>query len=266
MNKRNERVWGVTPGLVAATLLMYLVTVACSSSKTAAPPKAPPYTPRFAYPSEQSPEKLDVTVGLVNPQWGGNGAEFYAENKKDSVVKSFIGGLRTSVNELLSNKGFNITGPFHSVDDMTFPEKKSADFVVYLENDIAGGLNITNMRQETVKTTSGEGVVTVCEAAISVGGTISIIAKEPLSGEKMWVKRIEIPEETKPIDLQSETYGAIAKICNKQATTSGSRDDWGRMHVAMFQRVMKAMDKYINGEEFQVLKKQAAELRAKKTY
>ena len=39
-----------------------------------------------------------------------------------------------------------------------------------------------------------------------------------------------------------------------------------RLYQIAFQKVMSALDKYVSGEEFQMLKKQAAELREKKAY
>ncbi len=44
------------------------------------------------------------------------------------------------------------------------------------------------------------------------------------------------------------------------------KNDWGRMYQEIYKTVMSNLDKYVNAEEFQMLKRQSTELRSKKTY
>src|SRR6266516_2448027 len=104
------------------------------------------YEPRFTYPTTPASKKIDVTVGIVAPQFVGDGLEYQKSNREDHTVRDMLRGMRSGFNELLLAKGFNASGPFDSLDSMTFPEKKGADFVLYPEFDIGRGYAIGNRR------------------------------------------------------------------------------------------------------------------------
>jgi hypothetical protein len=96
-----------------------------------------------------------------------------------------------------------------------------------------------------------------CTVRVTASGNISIVAKEPLSGEKMWVKRIEV-------SLSATEVPTEGRDCLQPSASHFQ--EWKKAHVDLFEKVMKSLDSYVNGEEFQNLKKQSAELRAKKVY
>lgn len=251
----------LTRHLAALAVLLasaFLFSFTCVSP-TPAPAPAPPYSPKFTYSVQKAAAKLDVTVGLVAPQFAGEGTTYWTNNKRDDVAKALIGGLRASFNELLVGKGFNVTGPFDSVENMTFPEKKGADFVLFPEMDVSADVKAENPRPHGV----GENAFIVCDTSIAVGGNVSLVVKEPLSGEKMWVKRIEIPAEKKVLGQAGCVGGQPTEQTKAEQTF---RDEWGRAHEALYSAIMRGLDKHVNGEEFQTLKKQSAELREKKKY
>jgi hypothetical protein len=202
-----------------------------------------------------------VTVGIVAPQFSGDGTSYWAEQKNDEIVRGMVRGFRTEFNALLIAKGFNTTGPFDSVDAMTFPEKKGADFILYPDLDMSSGYRIANVRNELAQNyaTGRTEAMTLCDIQFAPSGAISLVIKEPLSGEKIWLKKVDV---TSP----PQKFSTNGQHCSGSAVTQEMRNAWARAHEQMFQTLMKELDRYVNGEEFQNLKKQAAELRARKVY
>lgn len=210
------------------------------------------YTPKFTYSPSSSGEKIDVTIGLVSPQ-------FTRPFEMNDVMRNYVSGIKSGFDELLSAKGFNITGPFDSVDIMTYPEKKGADLILYPEVDayMSKKVERTGSRDDG-NPWSGSRIVMLCDITLSVTGNISFIVKEPLSGEKMWIKRLEVTEPSQTFHLEGESCEGDSSVELKNAMA--------KMTESTFTAVMQALDKYVNGEEFVMLKKQAAELREKKAY
>lgn len=246
-----------------ATIQVLSVTsilLACTCQPPAPAQVAPPYQPHFSYAVPPQAAKVDITVGVVAPQFSGQGLLWWTMNRAGETPRALVGGLRSSFAELLSAKGFNTTGPFDSIDAMTFPEKKGSDFVLYPEIDLAvseqvvpGSLVVDGnaMRGEMH-----------CQTAAAGRGNVQLLVKEPLSGEKIWVKRLEV--STNGIPPSSTTGHACMGVASMGG--QGETDGLKKAHEAVYKAIMEALNKYVSGEEFQMLKKQAAELRAKKVY
>jgi hypothetical protein len=226
-----------------------------------------PYAPNYGYRAQGSGEKLDVTVGIVNPQLSARSALYMKKFEKTPTIQNLVSSVSATFNELMIAKGFNTKGPFASLNDMTFPDKKGSDLLLYPEFDFEVELAIKNLH--TVPPTFGSTLlaglagaqqdVRACDITVSVGGNMVLIAQEPLSGERMWVKRLDV---TQPTQVVGDQQGAICQ----GRFTEGILNVWRKAHETVFQTSMTAFDNYVNGEEFQMLKKQSLELRARKTY
>ena len=235
------RISRVITALVAAVL--------CAGCGGAAPPPPPAYAPTYSYKTPPAAQKIDVTVGLVAPQFTADGSGIRRRTQTDDTEKRFVSALRTSFDELLVAKGFNITGPFDSVDNMTYPEKKTADFVIFPELDLSASL-VTNTLPGSY----------VCQWTVNLGGNVSLVAKEPLSGEKMWIKRVDVPNVSKNFQGPESEWGN----CEIRPVPQKATNELLKGYEAIYAVTMQALDRYVSGEEFQVLKKQSQELRAKK--
>ena len=99
----------------------------------AAPPAPTLYDPNFSYTANGTGKKLDVTVGVVNPQFTNSTSLYRTAYSDNNVVKEMMSAMGASFNEILIAKGFNTKGPFISLNDMTFPEKKGSDLLLYPE-------------------------------------------------------------------------------------------------------------------------------------
>lgn len=278
----------IGPSVRASMTVLLLAAVGGMSCVMASAPPPPPakpaYQPNFAYKTAAQQKKLDVTVGIINPQFTAATSVYHQNWRNDEMHKLLLSSTGASFNEVLIAKGFNTKGPFASRDEMTFPEKKGSDLLLYPEFDFQIQITGANFRADSsggggsdfLNTLSGLGKkkkkrsaddsadeptrVGVCDVVLAIDGNLLFVAQEPLSGERMWIKRLDV---TKGKDV---IQGQRGPVCNGGPMTPDVRDAWAKAHEAVYQASMKAFDNYVNGEEFQMLKRQSLELRAKKAY
>jgi len=248
-----------TPCTLVTFVLTQLAVAGCGASAPTRPPVAP-YSPSFDYAVKEAGEKADVTVGIVGPQFSGDGEGYWQTQKSDAVVSAAVRALRTSFAALLSAKGFNAAGPFDSVDEMTFPEKKTSDFILYPELDIVAQVQRSDVTvgQDGNAITGYEQTLS-CKAKMSLSGTVLLTVKEPLSGEKMWVKRVEVSEPEQSFELRDAQ-------CQSDDLGIEVKNAWAHLHENMYRNVMASLDRYVTADEFAVLKSQSADLRSRKVY
>ena len=268
-----------------AAILMVPWAACTPPPPAAAPPPPPPaYQPNFSFKVTPADKKLDVTIGVVNPQFA-NAAN--SPDRKDylgdTVVKGMLSAMSATFNEVLIAKGFNTKGPFTSLNDMTFPDKKGSDLLLYPEFDYDATLKVTGqphaaasaaapadkgtmfggiLKQDDKKGAGPAAVPQVCDFNLNVTGNVLFIAQEPLSGERFMNKRL---------DLSASAQTFKDQDCSLASKPSDQwpqdiKDAWGKAHEAVYQNSMKAFDNYVNGEEFQQFKVQSQEVRAKKSY
>jgi hypothetical protein len=247
--------------IVVAVVLMQ----GCMAAAPAAPEK-PPYQPNFTYAVADSGHKIDITLGIVAPQYSGDGVEWWKQNKTDGISAAMARGLRTSFTELFTAKGFNAAGPFDSVDEMTFPEKKGCDFVLYPDFDVQismvtrGGVQDQPKPETKIFSLGPSAAPSSCSAKLVMSGTILLTVKEPLSGEKIWIKKVDISQPDRMLDF-TDTDCIVA-----DGTLRGARDAWAKANEDVYQNVMKSLDRYVSVELFKDFQHQSQELRTKKVY
>jgi hypothetical protein len=249
------------------------------------PPPVQAYQPNFAYKTTANDKKLDVTVGIIAPQFTAGAAIYQQSRKNDDVLKAMLSGMSASFNEILISKGFNTKGPFISLNDMTFPEKKGSDLLLYPEFDFqiivkidnyraggpSGGSTFGNLigamgKKKRRSADDGSGAPEAgagngtCDVTLSVDGNLLFVAQEPLSGERMWIKRLDVTKAQSSLPRQE------GPVCDGGPMSPEVRNAWAKAHEIVYQDSMKSFDNYVNGEEFQMLKHQSLELRARKAY
>lgn len=245
------------------SVLMLAVLVggpACFGGGSSQRKDEPLYQATYSYATTAPGGKCEVTVGIIAPQFEGEGETYWRENKDDETVSGMVRALRAGLEQLLIDKGFSTAGPYDNLENMSFPEKKGCDLVLYPSIDITVGHELTNVRTEVETSMFGATSVLRCDMVINPSGVIRLLAREPLSGEKMWVKTIEVTGKRQVFAMQGEPH------CTGKAVTPEVHNAWAQTHEAMYRDVMASLDRYVSAEEFQALKRQAIELREKKAY
>ncbi len=230
------------------------------------PPQPPaPYVPQYSYKTTApASAPVDVTVAIVNPVVKGR----VQEPDGAEMLKA----LPTAIADLVTAKGMKYRGPFDQLDTLTFPDKKGSDLALYAEVEVDAGWTPANSRQEqsTNYLTSSVSFTQVCDIAIKTKGRVSFVVVEPMTGESLWRKTVQIPESTKTVAPVKGTMCLTSPVLGIEKTDPNQETEVNNTYrkelEAVFQATMKGIDAYMNAEEFGVLKGQSQELREKKVY
>lgn len=183
-----------------------------------APPPPPPQLPvshwgdnyfyNYEPQTKQPPASIKATVIVVNP--------FYKDAESSlidpiyvQVGKGFSKSMGVDLDKIIIAKGMTSVGPYLTLDDVTYPDKKNADITlaprVFITTD-------TKYEDWAYVYYSGKNFgdkITVKQRIfeMKIGGWVAYEMREPLSGEKMWVKKLEMEERRAVKGL--EIYEAI---------------------------------------------------------
>lgn len=221
--------------------------------------KEPMLTPNFNWSAAASaqPGSANVTVGLIQPDyiinWGGQIPEpFYSYRK--SLEDDFL--------ELLTEKGYTVRGPYASRDEMVFSDKEACDIILNVEVDpifktVAGG-----WRAQLIK--CGTEYYYKYVGTLAMYGKINLVASEPISGEKVWSKSVELPEantgELKSKYMVCGGAGSLLDLIRQDATVANPMTS---MLQTNYSEVLDKCDKLVEPVEFQRLKPQIQKLKSK---
>lgn len=130
--------------LILTLGILSLLALACAKSPAAvAPPEA--FIPSYSFTPPTSLMGQGISVAIVNPQATeavkGAVAMSYAKlglavpmtGGEDPAYRAVRDAVGRSLLQYFTSSGFTVSGPFPSVDMMTFPEKKQADLLLTVD-------------------------------------------------------------------------------------------------------------------------------------
>jgi hypothetical protein len=236
---------------------------------------APAYQPNFSYKAANTGQKMKLTIGVLEPQFKGDAS--MKESQKDPVYKAMLSAMDASFGEMLIAKGFDTKGPFSSLNDMTYPDKKGSELLLYAELGFDVTTVAVNPRQAPAdsqfsdllnslnkkKDANAELNSRMCDVSVGVSGNIKFIATEPLSNQTMWNKRLDVTKAGDVVPGQRGSYCVSGRLKEASQEVQNAR---AKAFEVLYQDSMKALDNYISGEEFQNLRSSVKEIRDKKSY
>jgi hypothetical protein len=180
--------------------------------------------------------------------------------------------MSTDFDRALVAKGIKVSGPFGALNDMTYSDKRAADLaltpIVYI--------NVTS-KEEPERMIGSQGVVDYVEKVVTlkVDAFVAFEMKEPLSGEKLWVKKLDLP----PSELTTVlAYGVdVVQVVNQYGGFSsdyrnnnkllydGRQDTIAKLAEGWYPEIMNKAWTYLDTTEMLELKKQVEEIRKKAT-
>jgi hypothetical protein len=184
-------------------------------------------------------------------------------NGTHRYAKLFIDSIQKDIDGLLIARGFKTSGPFESINEMTFPQKKQSDLILNVSLDWVFDSPKPQLQNKPARVgifvvegsgTSANTVLT-WQGQCSMTGTIIYEIWEPLSAQKVWFKKVAIPAQGEDCSAEGSenfitTYdNAVAKLLERA-----------------YQEALKKAGDYFNREEIELVKKQSMELREKKVY
>lgn len=221
-----------------------------------APPPSqlqPTLPPNFSYePPSTATKALDLTIGIVNPQYTTQ----FGGDEVQSLKDLYSSSMGADFDKIIIAKGFKTTGPFPSQNEMTYPEKERASLILVPE--IAIDIKTTVTRKIRPGGLFLPGSI---DGYYSCNGFVSLYLIEPLSGEKMWIKRIDIAPS------QQAFHTTISQDINGGLhAKSNSSQIIQRLLEQSYQEVMTKAWDYLDPTEISNLMPQVDEVRKKATF
>lgn len=274
-------------------ILVFLLT-SCAQPPRLVKLEPQPYTPLFKVKQGKKPEKdLGIKVALLLPK--GQIPAFKLETpnqtypilpmalvsvskikqEESDLPESFKRNLIKSMESILLNKGYRVTGPFKSLDEMTYNEKKNVDFVllpvIELYSELDGPkCNTERPLQVAMGVSVSKGKIH-CSGKVKFNGQLSFVVLEPLTREKLYIKGIDFSTEGVPINVLVE-YNSQEAYLDAVRTASNALSEAinNALNKALeqtYNKFLELFEKYMpEGEEALALKKQADELKRLKRF
>lgn len=248
-------------GILVGSILTIGLMLACAPP----PPVAPIIPPKFSFtPPSDNTKKTNIVLAIVAPNYNAEKIKniaggFYTtevSQRMTNIVNTFNKSMASDFEKIIVARGFSITGPFSSLDDMTHPDKKDSNLTLSPTINITANCMNCNESAGAFGVREGTGTFTI-------SGSIDLIMLEPLSGEKMWKKKIEI----EPV---SAGYGFYVQV-NAENRIFSSRTDTRPEAIRtileqIYPKAMETVWRYLNTEEIINLNKEANDIRTRKRY
>ncbi|MFN3396682.1 MAG: hypothetical protein ACK4Z9_07830 [Thermodesulfovibrionales bacterium] len=176
--------------------------------------------------------------------------------------------FQADLEQILLAKNIRVLGTFKSRDEMTFDEKKRAiyTFTPEIRIDIKTSYTVTNRANPYIE--KGE---------VIISGGIILVLRESITGEKIWVKRIDAPEARKPYEFVAkykeplryeQTVGVVGVPLS--GGPAGEKDNTDQVLASALSEFYTATGdklwRHIDPEEWSKYLKQAESLREEKRY
>jgi hypothetical protein len=242
-----------------------------------APPGVSPWAGKYAMtynpPEKEAIAGVPVTVAVVNPAYKGEelSESALADPIYAKVGKGFSASMGNDLDKILIAKGVTTTGPFPSLDEITYPEKKGASLTLAPRVFVTTEIKYTDEAHNVPGAARMERNFTM-----NVTGWVTFIMQEPLSGQKMWIKKLELDAVQKEgvVDWEGvPQYGrggcGETQIIGYQPGNivyDGRVDALATALKEMYPIVMSQFQKYIDTDEMVDLKEKVQEIRSLKVY
>lgn len=229
------------------------------------------FTPRYSADTTPAESPSGITFALIKADYQAGPAihsyvsqsqpdgstSYQVSSEEQPSSKLFRESLGKELEALVIQKGFRISGPFDSFQDMTFPQKKQSDLT--LRPVITFGLVVPTLTP-VVKSDfgsamlggSGSKIVYQSKGSCEISGRIDFEVLESLTGTKMWTKTVQINRIVE--DCSSESPAAY-KIVYDNAV--------GKLLEKAYNTTMEKINTYFNKEEMELVKKQSLDVRPK---
>lgn len=199
--------------IIVAILFSILVLSGCittTTTKVLYPESLPPLMYSFDYtPAEKLPYS-DITIAIVNPIYEKKEIKNCDSKEVEKIVEDYLAALKNDFEEVVIDKGYKITGPFNTLQDMTYGEREKS--ILALEPKVFLSVTFNDEKKEIyseapkkfpthdkIQTQKVTAFADGYEKVIKISGTlvatvsISFALWEPLTREKMLIRQISIP-------------------------------------------------------------------------
>jgi hypothetical protein len=252
--------------VLATTVAVAAVVLAgCAPLPASAPAEAPAVANFvFAVPNSAPPVSPPMPIAILQPRTAGSlffetlraapgavPAASVAQRTRFQVAE-MLNASKTDLERILIAKGFPSAGTFQTTDDMTFAQKERSSLILSPNMDVnvdvvGGGFGQAKMA--------------------TVSGTVSLEFIEPMSREKVWVKRVQLPPHTVQIKADAPSFAEIL-AAGKQAPNPNAIGKVAMTQLLndFYATAMSKIWDQLDPREIQGLKKDADKLKGRTNY
>lgn len=218
--------------------------------------QAPPPFARFSAPERKSPSSVKLTIAVVYPTL----AEKWSSQYRDYVTR-FANSIGTSLQEIILAKGMTVTGPYENIDMMTYPDKQAANLILTPTVSVAYSTPREVSRKRSVFIKKGDRIELgdIVKYEMDAEGWLNLELREPLSGEKMWIRKLYVDSFKVTYDYGYNTTRNFVIFDNKDAAVKSTIND-------VYTKILQQSWNYFNTDEMVMLNKKADEIRKAKRY
>ena len=272
---------------------VFLTTTACVPPTQVLRP-VPQYTNLYSFPKYEisetkKPGSTNLTVVIAVPEYKDTATQEYAGGAKVSaggpmtpemrkIFQSFAGSMGEDIQSQLVAKGMTTKGPF-TLAEITYPDKKGADLT--LTTGVIFDIQRSNPKVKASEYFENNVYGNIYTATMTVGIKVYFYMLEPMSEEKMFIKKLDLGVQDFPVEWAEgqEQYvtGTQSDGCGGRYNTYG----WRATGVLLYDervkafsdilkiaypQIMKASWNYLNTDEMLNLKMKSQEIRERKRY
>lgn len=216
--------------------------------------------PEFRWEPPGKEQSQNFTVALVAPNFSKESK--FGTYSKNVNFKIFSKALAADLNRTFLAKGFTVAGPYASLEEMTYPEKKAAPLALYPEVVVL--LNEVYSLNRTDPAAFG-GKIVKRSGTVKATAYVKFMMVEPMSNQTIWLKRVEIPESSSLIEvnLMMDKSGNLNRY-NRNVDNSDAVVV--ELLNSLYSEVLRKFWSYLNSEEIAAMRKAAEEVRSRKVF
>jgi hypothetical protein len=223
----------------------------------------------YTIPEVKPPGSVNLTVAVVEPYYKERiGSEY------SSVTKSFSSSVGAGLDQILVAKGFTTKGPYGSLDEVPFPDKKASNLTltqtVFM---LATDKGLVTNAYEYFDRGDGAPINAYVETRrLAVEVWIAFEMREPLSAEKMWIKKLDLGVFEEDYQVATRSYfhqqdpWAPVQRRSGEVLFNTKADVFAGVLSKIYPKVMQSAWVYLNAEEMHTLDEKGKEIRQLKRY
>jgi hypothetical protein len=162
----------------------------------------------YNIPETKRPASVRFTVAIVEPAYKEAISKTYSR-----VVKSFSSSIGSGLDQILVAKGMTTKGPYASLEELPYPDKKGSNLTltetVFIQAVEQADTATPRYGQPNTYYTNSQGKNVLCEVSsgkLTVDVWLTFELREPLSAEKMWIKKLELGTLERSYQVGVEKY------------------------------------------------------------
>ena len=259
------------PVLILSGIIISALVYSCITATRSIPVSSEKYSfGGYQVPESQNKIKVPFAVIIVEPYYKET-----IERELRPVTKSFSSNIGIGLEQILIAKGANTKGPYGSLEEITYPDRKGANltltetvFILIEDKEQSGMVRERFQGSDPYQPDTFE----VETRRMSVEIWLTYEMREPLTAEKMWIKKLELgsfEEEYqmgKEVRWEQRDPWAPGKWVYGKRSFNTKKDVFAGILSKVYPQIMQAAWTYIHPEEMQILDKKADEIRSRKVY